>query len=359
MTALREEVQNISHLDVARYLKSRSWEKVDDFSENGLMDIYRNDKYLIEVMVDETLPSYRDRIRQTVVSLAHIEDKKCEDVIREIENVGLFSIRVKADTPFHKIRLDESIAMRTGLQKAFLASAHSILTPIIDIKRMSARDPNTLVSYLYDDQTEAASYIANFRTVKSVSGDLKSETVFGKFKEAIIAIKEASTDDTIPGKSQYDELAKKGINKQFLENIEMLDLKQSLAKSLTLEIIDNFSGSQVSVIFEENDFDFIRDFYKTLAQTFEKEEDIGGIIVGLISQNSAAGGEIRVSSIIDGSTKVVRVRLSKEDFNKAAAHFATTRSHSKKSSTKITGLLRRRRRSTEMVDVSKIEFVAT
>lgn len=358
MNVLREKINCISHSDVTRYLRSKNWEKVEEWSETGLMDAYRNDRnHLIEVMVNETLPSYFDRLRQTLVSLAHIENKKSEDVIKDIENSSFYSIRIKADTPSHKIRLDESIAMRTGVQKAFLATAHSALMPSIDIKRMSAKDPNTVASYLYDDQTEAASYIANFRTAKLESGDLDSGIAVSKFKEAIVVVKNLSVDDTIPGKSQYEELAKAGISKQFLENLRMLDLKQSQAKSLRIEIIDSLSASHECITFEENDFDFIREFYETLSKTSEDEASVDGVITGCSSPKIDSGGEIKVSSVIDGATKMIRVRLSKQDFDQAASHYAITRSDSKEAKVKITGLLRKRKRSTEMVDVSKIKFL--
>lgn len=354
MTA--EQLANISHSDVSRYLRSKNWQKVDDYGEAGLLDAYQNHNQLIEIVTDETLPSYQDSLRQTVISIALVEDKKSEDLVKEIENSSLFSIRVKADTPTHKIRLDESIAMRTGVQKAFLATAHSALTPTIDIKRMSAKDPIAVASYLYDDQTEAASYIANFRTVKFESGELNSEVVVSKFKDAITAIKETSTDDTIPGKSQYSDLATRGISKQFLENISMLDLKHSQAKTLTIEISDN-SGNSGSVTFEASDFDFIRDFRETLAKASEDEATIRGVITGFSSPDISSGGEIRVSSIIEGATKAVRVRLSKEHYDQAANHYAEARKESKEPSVNLTGLLRIRERSTEMVDVSKLEFV--
>jgi hypothetical protein len=355
MTLRSDEQRTPSYYDVSQYLMSKNWEKLDQFSENGLIDTYRHEKYLLEVVVDETLPSYQDRLRQTIISLAHIENKKSEEIIKEIQNASLYTIRVKADTPAHRIRLDESIAMRTGIHRAYLASAHSTLYPAIDIKRMSAKDPNTLASLIYDDQTEAASYIANFRTPKTAStGGLKNENVIDKFKDAVLTIKEICNDDTIPGISQYEDLAKKGLSKQFLESLKMLNLKESQAKTLTVEIV---GSSHESFTFEEKDFDLIEDFCNTLAQTSENEDTVEGTIVALSSQGVISDGEIRLSSVINGVTRIVRVKLKKEDYDQAAEHYSNTRKQSKQPLATVTGLLRIRRRSTEIVDVSKIIFL--
>lgn len=80
-----EELKNITHLEVARYLKENGWQKIDDFGENGLVDVYRKDKTLIEIMVDDGLPSYSDLLRQALVSLAHVEGRRTSDVVMEIE----------------------------------------------------------------------------------------------------------------------------------------------------------------------------------------------------------------------------------------------------------------------------------
>ncbi len=353
MTAL--DIKNVSHSDISRYLKQNKWEKVEDFGRQGLLDGYRNqNNHLVELMVDETLPSYTDRLRQTVISLALIEEKDDSKMLSDIVNSNVFSIRVKADTPSHKIRLDDSIEMRKGVQKAFLASAHSAMSPVLDIRRLNAKDPSTVASYLYDDQTEASSYIANFRTPNMTSGDINSDLVIKTMSGAIKSVKESSTEDTIPGKSQYDSLAKNGISKQFLDSLRMLDLKKSNAQIITIEIIDNDQTEQI--IFDENDFTFIKEYYETLSKTSEDEAGIQGEITGCHSSNPASGGEIRVLSEIDDATKTVIVKLDKVAFDKAATHYAKARSESKVASVRITGLLRKRSRKTEMVDVSAIDF---
>ena len=82
---IKKEIELVSHSDVARYLRSCEWQKTKR-GEEGFLDFYEKDNAIIDLLVDETLPSYKDRLRHTVLSLAHYEERSKEDLFSDIVN---------------------------------------------------------------------------------------------------------------------------------------------------------------------------------------------------------------------------------------------------------------------------------
>jgi len=352
---MKKEIEQVSHSDVARYLKSHQWKKTPD-GEDGLLDCYEKDNAIIDLLVDESLPSYQDRLRHTVLSLAHYEERNKEDLFSDIINSRTFTFRVKAKTSQHKIRLDDSISLRQSVKKVFLASAHSTLLPVINIERMNKKDPVSIADNLYDDQTEAASYIANFRVPITTYDELSSEMVLDTLISGLKTTKETIEEDTLPGKTQYDDLSKRGISKQFLENLKGFELKNSNASQTEIEIIKAANPSPIKFCFEKQDFEFISDFCEFLSKESEESDtEIEGIITGVDSPDTEVGGTAKLRTTIEGELKTVKIKLEKDSYDRVAGFYGKLRSASTKpDNVKFKGLLRKRSRAIEMVDVSKV-----
>jgi len=352
---IKKEMDQVSHSDIARYLKSRQWIKNQN-GEDGLLDCYEKENAIIDLLVDESLPSYRDRLRHTVLSLAHYEERRKEDLFSDIINSKTFTFRVKANTSSHKIRLDDSISLRQSVKKVFLASAHSTLMPVINIERMNKKDPVAFADNLYDDQTEAASYIANFRVPVTTYDELSSDLVIDTLITGLKMTKKTIEEDTLPGKSQYPELSKHGISRQFLENLKGFELENSKVSATEIEIIKVKNEPPLKFSFEKQDFEFISDFCSLLSsESEESDSEIKGVVTGVDSPDTEAGGTVRLRTPIEGEVKTVKIRLDKSDYDKVAGFYGKLRSgHKKPAEIVFKGLLRKRRRAIEMVDVSSI-----
>jgi hypothetical protein len=334
--SLPEDIlQLIKPQQVRSYAIAKGWQRVPNV--NGKIALFKHpggtwDQLIVPM--DDTFDDYVQRLMDVIVNLAEFETRPMTEVLNDLLTPESDILRYRVASPSTgrgSIPLMEGIRLLEGAKRSILASACTVLNPIMHHPRMSRTEAQQLLNACHLGQTERGSYAVSvscpLRAVEQDQALLPGSEPFTRravatLMRSLSRVVTSIEADTVPGIFDNQEnqpvlsanLCEALLQMQPTEEDSHLDVKVSWATTLTPH---NPIPSIVRIKHEY--FPIIEDISRKLrpAQAPAASLFVGNVdnLGGEPGEDGRMQGEAMLSVMYEEQMQLVRVDLTPDDWH--------------------------------------------
>jgi hypothetical protein len=323
-----------------RYLGANGWREVRHIE--GELVVLQKGTQLVWMPISDQFTDYAPMIARLVKTVAETEEKSQLQILDDLQTVAVGDvIRVGTFNPLDAH--DQTIPLNDGISLLAQAKAMAVAgaSSEVDKKPVHPSQPVFEVRKFTQElrlaQTERGSFLIRLVVPiepKQKSGELElmpDQLPFARravlqLMKGLRALKDAAEDNKRRGKfafPSFSEAVPFGVSANLCEAILPAEEKKatppievSITWSYALPSQDNLSTKPIT--FEPAIVPFIRQAATEFRTRHPEIRTVQGWVNVLkLDKPSAVGGEIHIMTIVDGAPRSVRVRLQKEDYDKA------------------------------------------
>jgi len=369
-----EVVAALRPMDVAAYLRSRRWEKVEDWPR-GTMWVYRREdrEWTALLPNDQSLADYRVRVGQTLATVAEVEERSPLEILADLtestSDVIRITVRSEA-TAAGDIPLGQAVRVVDGARNMMLAAACSTLDPR---PAYGPRKPDRALRYVEErvrlGQTQRGSFTVTVLSrvppllTPGEAGDLFPEHLEPPFERQVTrrllasveAVKAAAASTLAGGDVS---VFRKGVIDGVSANLCQAISDMVPADGGRLLIRFGWAPGRPEVGLEARSLDLsadegevIAEAARVLMETSPRPDfELSGVVVQLERPEEAEFGVATVRARVDGQWRLVRVQLADEPYRRA------TQAHPDRRQVHLVGTLIKEGRTYQLRDVTSIDL---
>lgn len=341
----KELASKINPLEFCKYLQDLGWNEFDRIKRKDIKIFQKetNDLFFqVKIPMDLELVDFSEAMLLACKTLSSTLNKSLEEIILELLNPLSDIIRIRIDNKKIKngsILFEDSLRLYDNAKKLITSTAMAMYSDNLYYKGKLPEDIQTFINNCRFGQTEIGSYIVSIVCpfMKNTKDGPVQLSLFNEEDECANSITRKITSKLINDlyriKSTIDDCksldilleGNDKINVNFLETIKNLNIEND---DSLLEITTKWAPTISKNVSSHNEIRFNHNYYEVIntkvLQLKNKFESLQKEYIGQIKSLKSAPtiedrsfGIIKLVTLDNRKSKVINVRLSKEDYQQA------------------------------------------
>ena len=337
--------QGFGPLDLAAYLRGQGWDQVRRLDDRGAIWMLRLPEGDAEILLplDYSLPDFQTRLTEALHTLAAVEGRSVEAVVRDlgVTNVDLVWVRLIGESSDSgSVPIDQGVRLFAETREIFLAAACAAVAPrpiyhtrrpaqateYLERVRLGPTAPGSYtltVRCPVSPRLTAPPDQAHFLHLVPPVEEPYERQVTTTLLRSLAALRSAAQEAASKGDWQpFNDAVPQGVSANLCDAVAELvgeSPRQAVEVSIRWSVVRppavelpkqvRITGDSVPVI---------REAARIFRETSPREEtEVEGLVVKLERGLDAEAGTVTIDGLVDAALRKVRVQLAGNDYRLA------------------------------------------